>query len=218
MPHVVIPYLATGPDRRKALDWVLRRYAERHPTWTVTVAPTKRPWVKANAVMPAVRSSLDTEIVVADADVWCDGLERAVSSLQNFPWARPHKIVHRLTREATAEVLAGDEPEGKPTEDSPYMGLEGGGFVVARRQTLLDTPLDHRFVGWGQEDASWGIALTRMHGACWPGKKPLYHLWHPPQERSSRRIGSDAGYQLFRRYTLARSREQMQTLIDEVRP
>lgn len=158
--------------------------------------------------MPEIRSSDAEIVVVADADVWTDGLSAAVTAVKDgAPWAMPHTEVHRLSK------------DGRGLAQEPYRGALGGGIVVAPRQTLLDIPLDPRFVGWGQEDHSWGLALTTLAGIPWRGEATLTHFWHPPQERITRKYGSVESKALYLRYvTAARTDPRaMRDLIEEIR-
>lgn len=166
--------------------------------------------------MPAVESARTDIVVVADADVWCDGLPEAAEAVRDgAAWAVPHRLVHRLTETATRSLIAGGSPD--EYEQRPYPGVEGGGVIVTRRDTLLEIPLDPRFVGWGQEDVSHGVALRTLLGGCWRGTADLIHLWHPPQERLSRKVGSLQGRALGRRYFDARrSPDEMRALLAEV--
>lgn len=158
-------------------------------------------------------------VVVADADVWCDGLERAVYAVASgvAVWSMPHLKVNRLSEEATAAVLAGEPwQEQKSFAQRPYEGVWGGGIVVAAREVFLETPLDPRFEKWGQEDTSWAMALACMHGPGWRGDADLWHLWHPPQERLNRMKGSSEGWDLYLRYRKARhNAEAMRELLEE---
>lgn len=155
--------------------------------------------------MPAITRSRAEIVAVMDADVVCHGLDQAVEAVRaGAAWAMPHRGVYRLTADATALVLAGAMPEGLPTEQPPYLGVEGGGCVVARRRTLLEVPLDPRFIGWGQEDESWGVALRELLGPPHRVKRPLFHLWHPPQRRLTRSRGSMESWALRTRYFRAR--------------
>lgn len=169
--------------------------------------------------MPAASSSSADVVVVADADVWSDGIHDAVNQVEDgVPWAIPHRGVFRLTEASTARVLAGAPWEGLQTTEAPYLGVEGGGLVVIHRALLLSVPLDPRFEGWGQEDESWAIALRTTLGAPWRGKAPLVHLHHPPQSRLSRTRGSEPGWQLRRRYLKAqRDPAVMVALLEEAR-
>lgn len=196
---------------------MLPRYTARGLRVTVAAAPPGA-WCKARAVMPAVARSRATVIAVADADVWTDGLPDAIAAVVDgrAQWAIPHRNVHRLTETATMAVLAGEAWEGQPTCEAPYEGVEGGGIVIASRETLLDVPLDSRYVGWGQEDQSHAFALWALHGDAWRGEAPLLHLYHPPAPRMDRRRGSPESWQLFRRYCKARHDPTvMRALIDE---
>ena len=157
--------------------------------------------------MPAVEASDADIVVVADADVWCDGTERAVYAIATGQanWGMPHKRVHRLDQAGTSAVYAGQPWKGQPLDQRPYDGVWGGGIVVGRRETLLDAPLDGRFKSWGQEDQSWALALHTLAGQGWRGTADLIHLWHPPQPRLTRARGSTESWQLYRRYCKARN-------------
>lgn len=221
MPHVVIPWRDDGPHRRAALDWVLARYAEHHPGWSLQLAEClgAGPWIKAKAVMPAIAGAPDDVVILADADVWSDGLNLAVDHVRGGDaWAIPHWSVHRLTEHATAQALAGSAWEGLELDQPIYTGIEGGGFVIAHRDVLLAIPLDPRFVGWGQEDESHAMALTSLLGPPWRGRADLVHLWHPSQERLCRRRGSVESWNLRRRYARARHDPNlMRQLLEEAR-
>lgn len=214
--EIIVPWRAGCPHRERIWDWLSSRYAAEYPHLRVTLAPEPEnrcealrrgeavPWVKALAFTPALQAS-DAEIVVmADADVWSDGLDEAIAAVRGgAEWATPHGEVLRLTEEATEAVLGGGDPEGQPLEQRPYPGVLGGGFVVARRETLLEVPMDPRFKGWGGEDESWGFALWHLLGPPKRLGRPLYHLWHPPQERITRRRGSTESWRLRKRYSAA---------------
>lgn len=216
---VVIPWRDTGcPHRADALAWVLLRWHHTHPDWPVTLAPAPDgPWIKAAAVTPAV-AALDADVViVADADVWTDSVQPAVDAVNaGEPWAIPHRRVLRLTADATERVFAGQDPDRLPVAERPYLGVAGGGIVVLRHSTYLDVPLDARFSGWGGEDQAWALALTCLAAPPWRGRTNLFHLWHPPQERMNRMVGSEENEALRRRYRDAKpSVAQMRALVDQ---
>jgi hypothetical protein len=214
MVEVIIPFAGGCPHRERALDWVRGRYR-----WPVTVATAPGgPWCKAAAVMPAVSNSSADVVVVADADAWCDGVESAVRTAQTgAPWCIPHRLVKRLSEIGTGAVLAGAHWREQALAERPYQGMQGGGIVVAHREVLLSVPMDPRFVGWGQEDTSWAIALHCLVGPAWRGNADLVHLWHPPQPRATRRRGSMEGWRLYRRYARAIGNPNaMRALLNEI--
>lgn len=219
--EVIVPWRGGCPDRERAFAWLLGRWTRAG--WRVTVAEDPRttdaPWVKADAVMPAAHGSTADVIVVADADVWCDDVVQAVDAVvEGAGWAVPHRMVRRLDNESTAAVLDGAPWPAYGLTERPYRGHAGGGIVVLTRSTLLDCPLDRRFVGWGHEDDAWADALSTTAGKPWRGAGPLWHLWHPPQPRLSRTTGSRAGVALQRRYRAAAGdRAAMAALLDEGR-
>jgi hypothetical protein len=194
------------------LDWVTAKHV-----WPVTVAFGGVPWVKAEAIGPAIEQSSADIIVLADADCWTDGLPEAVRAVElGAPWAKPHKLVHRLTKASTEAFMAGES--WTELDQKPYHGVAGGGFVVARRETFLEVPMDKRFVGWGQEDVAFALALHTLAGPAWLGDADLIHLWHPPQARLTRRKGSVESWALFRRYQSAkRDPLKMRELLKEAR-
>lgn len=198
---VLVPYTPDCPERVAAWSWVASRYAKHHPDWEIVTGSCEGPWVKALAVDDAAQKATGDIFVIADADVWCDGTSQVVDAVRRGArWGAPHDKVHRLTPEATADVLAGATPGG-PTEDKPYRGRLGGGVVVLTRHLWETAPMDPRFVGWGQEDDAFALALRRVAGdGCRLGHD-LWHLWHPPQPRMVHGVGSPEGLALYRRYT-----------------
>lgn len=218
---VLVPYRPDGAHRDAAWTWVSRRWADLHPDWQVVVgAAPDGPWCKALAVADALDRADGDLLVIADADVWTDGVGQAVTAVQaGAPWAVPHGKVHRLTEQATALVLAGTDPAAivGGLARGRYGGVEGGGMVVLPRALYEQVPLDPRFGGWGQEDGSLGLALATIAGKRWRGVSPLWHLWHPPAGRLNQHVGNAASWALHVRYQVAsRSSAAMRRLLDEI--
>src|SRR5436190_6233248 len=148
---VVVPWRPSDDAHRSAAwDWVRRQYAEHHPTWEIVTGSCDGPWVKADALRDALTRTTADRILLADADVWSDGLQWAVGGLDEWPWTIPHHTVYRLTEASTAAVLAGGRLGGATTQH-PYKGYAGGGFLALSRELYERVPLDPRFIGWGQE-------------------------------------------------------------------
>lgn len=214
---VIIPWSTTASCRHRdaALAWTVSQWEATG--CEVVVGEHAGPWCKAAAVADGLVRAGGGILVVADADCWSPGWEAAVDTVADgAPWAMPHGPVHRLTHAATQGVLDGEDPaRGMDLAQARYEGWPGGGMVVVRRDVYEQVPLDPRFVGWSGEDESWAAALTVLHGRGWRGRAPLWHLWHPPQERMSRRWGSVGARRLASRYRCARTPEAMRALLDE---
>lgn len=220
---VLIPWRAGCPYRERALEWVLARYAAEHPDWQVVVGETDgATWRKADAVALAASEATGEVVVVADADVWCPGLAIAVQWVgRGSRWVVPHAAVHRLSETGTARVMFGWPVEQVAAErhnldERPYLGWVGGGIVVLEAALLAEAPFDRRFAGWGGEDEAWGMALETLGGQARRLRHPLWHLWHPPQERLRRSVGSEENERLLVQYRRARNRpKQMRDLLSQ---
>lgn len=221
---IVVPYRAGCPHRDAAWDFVRARYSDEFPSWDVVVGQSSDgPYNRAEAILDGARKASGDVLLVADADVWCDPTA-AVETARDSGWAVPHLMLHRLSCESTKLVLMGFDWRGlplstdNPQDSKPYKGNETGTILAIRRDVLLDVPPDIRFVGWGQEDVAWGLALRTLVGQPWRGSEDLMHLWHPPQPRKSRVVGNDVSLELVRRYRKARGdRAAMRALIEEAR-
>jgi hypothetical protein len=179
------------------------------------------PWRKAVAVAHAARRSTADVFVVADADCLCAGVAPAIAAVETgVAWAVPHLMVHRLDQSATEAVYAGADPAGTAGRTQrPYKGFAGGGIVVVHRDIWGQIPIDARFEGWGGEDSSWAMALTTLVGPPARFDADLFHLWHEPPPRMTRRWGSPPSRQLELRYKRAAraSRRAMGDIVAEAR-
>ena len=221
---VVIPWTGGCPHREAAFGWVTARYRAEHPNWEIVCGNGDTPdgYSRSRAILDGARWATGDTLVIADADVWCDPAE-AVAHAAACGWAVPHTLIHRLSETSTRRFLAGEDWRKLPLstdnrqDEAPYVGNPTGTLLAIRRDALETAPPDPRFVGWGQEDVAWGLALRTLVGEPWRGRDDLVHLWHPPQPRLSRVVGSAEGEALANRYRFAaRSAETMRELIEEV--
>jgi len=224
---VVVPFRATPPQRAPLWDHLRSLWAKRYPDYEVVEGNCADDglWCKGAAVADGIARASRDIVVVADADVWCDGVRAAVDviAIGGAGWAIPHERVLRLTPSATAEAIeSGAWPTVRTATtymQRPYIGVPGGGIVVLRRETYLSVPIDPRFQGWGQEDEAWAVALHLLAGRPWRGTADLWHMYHGTPQRMSRTIGSSASLALFRRYRGAKSSPRtMAALIAEAAP
>lgn len=232
---VVVPYRGdNGGARDQAWDYVQQWWAREYPDWQVVCGYIDPgPWIKARAVADGLCDATGDIIVLADADVICYGVGVAVDALTHgrCTWAVPHYRVHRLSCWATTGLYAGQPlppdpgPRGyfhrvpgvNPVVDESHRGMLGGGMVVMPRELYGRVPLDNRFIGWGQEDSAFGIALGTMAGQPIRGVAALWHLWHEPQQRVTRTIGSKESLALHQRYQRANgSPELMNAILAEM--
>jgi len=189
---VIVPVAVTDEHREDAFLYVTNHLID--DGWPlVAYEGDQDHWCKACTVRGAIDAAdehmkvkPDDVLIVHDADVVLHpaGLRGAVAAIErgDARWAIPHRAVKRLTAAATLALLAGEEmPVYPDLVRWPYLGVPGGGCVVLRRDTYDACPLDRRFVGWGDEDQSWGWALGTLFGAPWRSEFDLIHLWHPPQ-------------------------------------
>lgn len=212
---VLVPRAGDCSHRERAWEWVRAQLAEFEVVegWGDPAA-----WCKAEAVSEALERATGDVLVVHDADVWSEHLGAAIAAVNDGDvlWGSPHRHVRRLTEEGTARFIAG-ERETAPVEENHHSVL-GGGIVVMRRETYEECPLDPRFVGWGGEDAAWAAALRTLAGVPLVLRQPLWHLWHPPQERMNRKVGNVKSDELRAEYVGARmSASRMRDLIEEGR-
>jgi hypothetical protein len=208
---VVIPWRPDHSHRSRAWRHLRPRWQAAHPDWDLLEGLFEgEPWIKSHAIGAALARTDAEVLVIADADVWCEGTRRAVEAVEagDARWAIPHRRVHRLGPLPTRRLLAGRLPwekiETASLAQRPYTGMPGGGLVVIDRALYEAAPLDPRFRGWGGEDSAAGIAWAALAGKPWRGTDPLWHLWHPPQPRTTRGVGSTESLQLLGRYKLKR--------------
>jgi hypothetical protein len=223
---VTFPWLPGDPDRDAAAAVVIGRWREHHPDTDILTSadlvPPGTPWCKADHVRQLVQAADTDTVVISDVDVWVDptavlGAVHAVSS-GSYAWAVPHADVHRLTADGTKRYLAGEELRFADYDQPPYRGWLAGGIYAINRQVALDIPMDPRFIGWGQEDESFAMALKTLVGTPWRGSTPLYHFWHSPMPRRDRAVGSEASEALCERYREASGNPiAMRQLVDEIK-
>jgi hypothetical protein len=223
---VVVPWSGDCPHRRAAWKWVRSWYGQHHPDWEVVRGEIYGGWCKAAAVAKGLEETEADILVIADGDCVAPEVGEAVRHIEagTKRWAIPHLRVHRMSQKATERVLAGADPRDvldtlDDYDQPPYRGMAGGGIVVLRRETYLEAPLDPGFVGWGQEDQAWAIALKCLFGNPWRSQNgPLWHLWHPPQQRMTREKGSHASWTLYRSYChVAANKQCMSDLLELAR-
>lgn len=171
--------------------------------FNVVIGEIDGPWSKSRAVAVALEASTADTLVVTDGDVWSESAPSEASRVdEEGGWAVPFSTVRRLMAPDSQAVIDGGPLGGKLVK-SPFKAVPGGGMVILKRELYEAAPLDPRFVGWGHEDEAWGMLLISAGGRPRMSNTPLWHLWHPPQnkDRGPERVASQ---QLRARYARAR--------------
>lgn len=228
---VLVPWRPSVLERRTNWDYVSWLYGRHFPRWDQVVADSGSVPFSRTQSLSLARTKADAEVlVIADADCWVgrDALAEAVAAASEWGWAVPHHLVYRLSPWSSSMVrndwtwkhlarfteLELSSDNGQDSE--PYPGNPTGTLVVMRVDVFDEVPPDPRFVGWGQEDQAWAMALRELVGHPWRGSAPLMHLWHPPEPRLDRIKGSEESWALLERYRAARRNpERMRALIAE---
>src|SRR5690606_4988552 len=107
-------------------------------------------WAKGEAIRNGMALASGDVLVVLDADLILPGLAETVEVVRarKVAWAMPYSDLHRLTAEASADVLDGTAPHPSlPVAEKVYEGVQGGGCVVVDRATAERVPPDPRFRG-----------------------------------------------------------------------
>jgi hypothetical protein len=129
----------------------------------------------------------DGVIVFADADTLPESrevVEAAITAARFGACAAAHDWREDLSEGETADVLATNatNPVIRRQGLRPMVGLYFGGgvFAVARERFLAMGGYDPRFVGYGAEDTTFGLAWETVYPqslVAIPGH--AFHLWHP---------------------------------------
>lgn len=234
---IIIPWRSGCPNREANLSAIQAWWTSRYPEWPIYLGewPSDRgPWRKGCAIKQALDNSPATDyVIVSDSDVIIPGAHQAIEALETdlYQWVMPYRTVYRLTPDATNLVTSGrmllpdmvPDPRTYAGLAERYVGSSGGGAVVLTGDALSRCPMDPRFAGYGSEDHAWSKALHMLAGAPHMMHSPLWHLWHPPQDRLvhggsvHRGIGSVESIRLWTRYRTAVTKRLMEALLDEGR-
>ena len=202
---IIIPVGGTDPARTEALQWITDRYRRLHPDWELHHGRCDGEWSKGAAVADGLARTQAEVLVLADGDSFVADLTPAVRLVrEGEAWVVPHRMVYRLGRGPSRDVMDGAEPVPRRAgcDRRPYAGPPGGGIVVLTRDTYDAVGgIDPRYLGWGGEDVSFGWALRTLVGHECRLEAPLFHLWHPHAAPMLR--GSPESEDLVAEYTAA---------------
>lgn len=219
---VVFTWRPGCPHRERSFGFVRDSLRRQYPHMEQVIGESPEGPFNRSAAMLDGAAKTDADVLVFhDTDVDLLGpLLPAIDAARTDGWAVPHRLLHRLSQESSDAYMAGASLDGLGLDQShardrkPYIGYAGGTLVVVSRDALNTAPPDPRFVGWGQEDEAWALALSVLVGKPWRGTADLVHLWHPPAERKSRSVGNHNNLALLNRYQrAARNADAMRALV-----
>lgn len=215
---VVIPW-SYREERWANLCYVMERWELLGLSVLLGAVMPDEPWCKGKAIADAMKIVETEFVIVTDADVWAPGILDSMDHCwATGQWTIEQRL-YRLDGPATWKVrrgeLAFEDVRPAHLEGKPYRQRNAGAPSVFRTETVLDVPMDPRFVGWGGEDLAWSDALHALAGGARRMAGPVYHLWHPHDGTPHRRPeGANAA--LYDRYQRARYLPgEMRAIINE---
>lgn len=226
---IVIPWRepTTAGPRRLNLETVIDRWAHLFPNVEPVLADDPDPdsFNRGRALHAGIVSTDAPVLILADADMIVTELAvmaslAAIRDRQNA-YAVPFD---RLTfcDEVASAILR--HPRHKLNPDDPDLGdqfnrrSDGGVNVLTREAYDQAGGFDHRFRGWGFEDAALSRALQVLVGPCWWAPFRGLHLWHPSARRPDSTEHAES-VALIRRYEAAgEDRAQVAYIVGEHNP
>lgn len=178
---VVIAYRDLGDEDRRASFRHVHAWYERFG-WEIIVDAGGTEFSRAAAINAAVRRAGGDIIVQSDPDSLLadeQQLFAAVGLAAQPGLVVPHDRYLYLTREATAEVIAGRTDVGPDDCDEQGPAGMGNVTVFSRETWRRSGGFDERFGVWGGDDAAYAYATEAF---CAPTRRlpgDMWHLWHP---------------------------------------
>jgi len=180
-PAVCVPWFDTSDEHRTAAFECVLAYWQAHE-WPVVVSSyaTERAHARNEAAHAALALGHDV-LVFSDADTLVPyrQAEAAVAlAAGSDGLVYCYDLYCRLTREATAELVAHPAEEWPLLFERQYYSPPSIGCVAMSARTYLDTGgLDESYRGWGYEDLAFADACSRL-GPLRRVPGPAFHLWH----------------------------------------
>ena len=221
---VLVPRRAGDPVRDRAWEFVKARWEVQG--WPIYVGShEKGPWNASAARNEAAQLAGNWDVAIfLDADTVprdFDAIRRGVTLAAAGSFVRPYRRYVNLDEAASQAVLETGILPASPAR--PTSGSTASRSCPTRPAASPSCPrdlfdkvrgYDERFVGWGSEDAAFGLAASTMGGFKQLDGE-VWHLWHPTQERDPNAPQYKANVALRRRYEVARRPAAMRELIAE---
>lgn len=241
---LLVPFRSDHGVRAEVWEWLIEYWANELPGAEIIVGTSDSvPFCKTEAVNAAASIAQGDIFVILDADCYIQGdviqdCAQAIRDARAYHeklWFVPYRKFWRLTREATAEILASDpaeplwpscppDPSILDDEESESHGHWFGALIqiMPREAFWAVGGMDPRFRGWGGEDVSFMRALDCLYARHKTTSNGVFHLWHPkiqgdkPKQRFWQGQDHAKNGHLSTRYRDAMGdRSRMRRLVDE---
>lgn len=221
---ILIPAHPDGPERKKILDWTMRRYKTILPDAEIVQGQDDyggAGFCKARAVNNAAAKATGDIFLIADMDMIAtkDNIETAIGKLDHYPIVIPYNPYHRLNQETSDAILRQAPTTGLPKLTAEAKAIyertktqAGGLQIVTRAVFNAAGKYDERFVGWGGEDVSFCLAVEKLFGKGLIVQGDAYHLDHPRQKDQPRYRRESPNMKLRKAYESAGTRDTMKLL------
>lgn len=182
-----VPFRPDNDYREKAFEFLARKLSDdwAGPGVQLIMGDSRAEQFNRSASRNAAAKQATGDVLIfvdADSVVPKAQIEWALAALEHTHWAFPYNQYFALTEVGSQAFMDGNmQPEYKylfPSTETPEPSV--GGCVVVRRSAFdLVHGYDERFIGWGEEDRAFALALGTLCGPPAYSNGPLYHLWHP---------------------------------------
>ena len=190
MISFIVPFRSTEFHRVQSSESVLKQLRENWDYDEIRTGSNQGDFNRsASRNVLAGISSADV-FVFLDADSYVPNWQISLAYARTLinGWCLPYDCYYSLSREGSQQFMAGGAVgrEGDlefvfPTPNSPIPAV--GGCVVVRRDVFeMVAGYDERFIGWGEEDRAFILALETLAGPSPRVPGEIHHIWHPGEE------------------------------------
>jgi glycosyltransferase involved in cell wall biosynthesis len=230
MISFLIPYLPNGDEyRERACKYILGALAiDWHEPDAEIIIGGIEPFNRSAARNQAAKRADGDILVFVDADSFVPKhqIREALSLAEERGWAFPYDHYCSMTEMGTENFIAGaalPDPLSWgtdmfdrdyyefifPSKDTPEPAV-GGCVVVTRAAFETVGGYDERFIGWGEEDRAFMLALDTLVNAEHRVSGNIFHLWHEhPEEECFAQPNFSDNRKLCNRYREACGNLQM---------
>jgi Glycosyltransferase like family 2 len=185
----IVPFRSTEFHRVQSSEWVLKKLRQNWD-YEIRIGSNMGDFNRSASRNVLVGISNADVFVFVDADSYVikDQIEEGCESALEHGWCLPYSHYYSLTESGSRKFMAnekighGDDFEFIfPTTDHPIPAV--GGCVIVRRDVFETVAgYDERFIGWGEEDRAFVLALETLAGPVPRVPGGIHHIWHPGYE------------------------------------